>query len=101
MQILTEVAATVADERTADLQQGYVALQQGPLPDGLLRTELLQGPGGQWRIQTLWRDRAALDAMRSSEEPAAPRLFRQIGAEPTLTVFTVVSTFGAESTDPA
>lgn len=100
MQILTEVAATVADERTADLQQGYVALQQGPLPDGLLRTELLEGPGRRWRIQALWRDRAALDAMQSSEEPAAPR-FRQIGSEPTLTVFTVASTFGAESTDPA
>lgn len=90
--ILTEVAATVSEERVAELQAGYAELVNGPLPDGLLRTELLRGPDGQWRIQTLWRDREALDAMRTSEEPAAPKLFRQVEAEPTLAVLEVTST---------
>jgi len=45
------------------------------VPDGLLRTELLRGQNGRWRIQTAWRDGAALDAMRAaSEAPAALRL---------------------------
>lgn len=97
--ILTEVAATVSEDRAADLQTGYAALVNGSLPDGLLRTELLHGPDGQWRIQTLWRDRDALDAMRTSGEPAAPKLFREVGAEPTLTVLEVSSTVGPTSTD--
>jgi hypothetical protein len=43
------------------------------LPDGLVRTELLRGQDGTWRIQSLWRDRAALTAAReASERPAAP-----------------------------
>src|SRR5690348_6263369 len=97
--ILTEVAATVSEERTEELQTGYAALVNGPLPDGLLRTELLRGPDGQWRIQTLWRDRNAIEAMRNSGEPAAPKLFRQVGAEPILTVLEVSSTVSAASTD--
>ena len=89
-QVLTEVSAVVAPEREAGLVSAYRKLVAGPLPDGLLRTELLSGPDGHWRIQTLWRDRAALDAMRAApEEPAAPRLFREAGAEPALALFDV------------
>lgn len=92
MQVLTEVSAEVAADRTTELLERYEALQSGPFPDGLVRTELLKGPAGQWRIQTLWRDAAALQAMRTSEEPAAPKLFRQLGAEPVLTVLEVAAT---------
>jgi hypothetical protein len=43
-----------------------------------------------WRIQTLWRDQQALDTMRAAPEPpAAPTLFRQVGAEPTLQILLV------------
>jgi hypothetical protein len=88
--VLTEVSAVVAADREASLLAGYRDLLGQPMPDGLLRTELLRGQDGQWRIQTLWRDRAALDAMRAGPEPpAAPRLFREVGAEPVLTVFDV------------
>ena len=89
-QVLTEVSAVVAIERQASLLAAYRDLLTQPMPDGLVRTELLQGQDGQWRIQTLWRDRAALHAMRdSAEPPAAPQLFRQVGADPVLTVFEV------------
>ncbi|MDQ4213156.1 antibiotic biosynthesis monooxygenase [Microbacterium sp. ASV81] len=92
--VLTEVSAVVAAERESALIAGFAALLDQPLPDGLLRTELLRGSdaedGRTWRIQTLWRDRQALDAMRASAEPpAAPALFRSVGAEPSLTVLTV------------
>jgi hypothetical protein len=46
---------------------------------------------GDWRIQTLWRDRDALDKMRAATEaPAAPRLFRSVGADPSLEIFEVM-----------
>ncbi|MFJ3728917.1 hypothetical protein ACIPYQ_41070 [Streptomyces sp. NPDC090045] len=55
-----------------------------------MRTELLSGQDGRWRIQTLWRDRAALDAMRAAPDgPAALRLFREVGADPGLALFDV------------
>ena len=80
--VLTEVRATVDSSRHEELVAGFEALLAGARPDGLLRTELLHTEG-EWRIQTLWRDREALAAMRSStEEPAAPRLFRSVGGHP-------------------
>jgi hypothetical protein len=43
-----------------------------------------------WRIQTLWRDQQALDTMRAAPEPpAAPALFRRLGAEPQLQILFV------------
>jgi quinol monooxygenase YgiN len=89
-QVLTVVSAAVADDRVNDLTAGFAALLAQPLPDGLLRTELLSAPSGEWRIHSLWRDRAALDAMRAlPDPPAAPQLFRQVGADPTLQVYVV------------
>lgn len=89
-QILTEVSADVEPGREPELLAGFRELVSSEVPDGLLRTELLRGGDGRWRIQTLWRDRAALDAMRAgAEPPAAPTLFRSVGAEPSLTILTV------------
>jgi hypothetical protein len=88
--VLTEVRAAVPVERETDLLAGFKQILAGPIPDGLLRTELLKGSDGQWRIQTLWRDHAALDAMRQRPQaPSAPTLFKSVGSEPTLTVLDV------------
>ena len=96
--VLTEVRATVGPDRVDDLVAGFRQLLRSSTPDGLLRTELLRGPEGQWRIQTLWRDKAALDAMRAaSEPPAAPSLFRSVGADPSLTVLEVTAYHLADS----
>lgn len=91
-QVLTEVSAVVADERVSELVAGFAELTRRALPDGLLRTELLRGPAGEWRIQSLWRDQVALDTMRSQPDPpAAPALFRQVGADPALRIYVVHS----------
>lgn len=91
-QVLTAVSATVAPGREADLVAGFEELLRHALPDGLLRTELLRGADGSWRVESLWRDRAALDAMRAGKEaPAAPALFRSVGAEPSLQVYEVAA----------
>ena len=92
--VLTEVRATVEASQWEALVAAFEQLLAGPRPDGLLRTELLQA-GDEWRIQSLWRDREALAAMRSStEEPAAPKLFRELGARPELTVLEMPASSG-------
>ena len=90
-QILTVVSATVEPAREADLAAAYRAvLRDEELPDGLLASALMRGEEGRWQIATLWRDRQALDTARSRPQtPAAPRVFQQVGAQPTLTVFEV------------
>ncbi|WP_019067904.1 hypothetical protein [Streptomyces hokutonensis] len=89
-QVLSEVSAVVAPEREAGFVAAYRELVTRPLPDGLVRTELLRGQDGRWRIQSLWRDRAALDVVRAAPGgPPAPRLFREVGADPALAVFEV------------
>lgn len=89
-QLLTEVTAQVSPERASEIAPAFQALLEKGLPEGLLRTELLEGPDGVWRIQSLWRDFAALDGMRAlPEPPAAPALFRSLGAEPTMTILSV------------
>jgi hypothetical protein len=71
--IPTVVSAAVDPDREADLVAGFHNLLTASVPDGLIRTELLRNPRGGWQIKTLWRDREALDKMRSgSEPPAAP-----------------------------
>jgi quinol monooxygenase YgiN len=96
--VLTEVTARVDPTREDDLMAGFRELLRSAVPDGLLRTELLHGPEGHWRIQTLWRDRAALDAMRAgSQPPAAPALFRSVGADPSLTVLDVTAGHSVDS----
>jgi heme-degrading monooxygenase HmoA len=93
-QILTDVSATVDADREAELVAGFRQMTAGGTPDGLVRTVLLSGPERQWRVQTLWRDRAALDAMRAGPEPpAAPRLFSQVGAEPSLQIYEVAYSY--------
>lgn len=89
-EIMTEVTATVGAECTGEVPKAFDELAQRPLPDGLLRTELLAGRDGEWKIQSLWRDQAALDAMRAgAEPPAAPALFRRLGAEPVLRIYDI------------
>jgi hypothetical protein len=91
-QILTSVSAVVDPSRDSELVDGFNLLLGGALRDGLLRTELLRGQDGTWRIQSLWRDRAALmTARETGERPAALVLFERVGAEHAHEVFTVAA----------
>lgn len=89
-QILTEVSATVDADREQDLVNGYHKITAGNIPEGLVRTELLHGQDRQWRVQTVWRDREALEAMRANPEPpAALKLFKSVGADPVVRLYEV------------
>jgi heme-degrading monooxygenase HmoA len=87
---MTTVDAVVPADRESELIDGFRRMAAGSSPDGLIRTELLRGQEGRWRIQTTWRDREAVIALRArGEGPAAMRLLDAVGATHTHTVFTV------------
>jgi uncharacterized glyoxalase superfamily protein PhnB/quinol monooxygenase YgiN len=99
--ILTEVSGVVPEANADAVLPAFEQLLRQPLPDGLLRTELLRGPDGEWRIHSLWRDQAALDAMRAAPDPpAAPALLRRLGAEPTLRIHEVAAETHARRVAP-
>ena len=90
MGLLTIVSADVDESRAEELTRAFETLLTEGLPDGLVATQLLGDGRGHWAIHSLWRDAAALEAMRSAPEPpAAPALFRRFSAEPTLRIMTV------------
>ena len=90
-QVMTAVTLSVPPGREAELVAGFRELvSDGPRLDGLLRSELLRTSGGQWVIQTLWRDREAILAVRQSgAAPLALVLAERIGAEHSHDVLTL------------
>jgi hypothetical protein len=61
-ELVTAAEAVVPAEHVPELVAGFRRLVAPPLPDGLLRSELLRGQDDHWRIETRWRDRDAIDA---------------------------------------
>jgi len=95
-EVVTVVDAMVDREREQDLIDGYRQMKQAPKPDGFVRSELLRGQEGRWRIQTTWRDRDALIALRKSgAAPAALELLDRVGAEHSHGVLSVEESFHA------
>jgi len=92
--LLTVLEGRVEAARVVELRAAYAELATKPKPAGLIRSQLIQAVAdpGLWRIQTLWENREALDAMRHAGTPAGVLIFRGAGAEPTLSIFDVLST---------
>ncbi len=90
--VMTILEAQVTPERWDALRDSYEARARLPASGAIVESFLVQGTDdpGTWRIVTLWRDQAALDAMRGSgETPTGVLIFRDADAEPRLTVSTV------------
>lgn len=90
--VLTVLEARVALERANDLQAAYAAAS-AKRPPGLISSNLLRDATDPnlWRIHTLWESREAIEAIRSAGTPAGVLMFRGAGAEPTLSVFSVIA----------
>ena len=92
--VVTSVELTIPADREQELLDGYREMIQGPTPVGFVRSELLHGFDGAWRIQTTWQDWEALMALRQSgEPPAALALLERLGAEHSHSAFTVEQSF--------
>jgi hypothetical protein len=96
--VLTVLEATVAAERTADMQAAFRGATGHP-PPGLIRSHLVSAAADptRWRIETLWASREVLAAMRQAGTPAGVLMFRAAGAEPSLSLYDVVATIEAPS----
>ena len=89
-QVVTVVDFTVETTREAELLDGFRSLIEGEWPEGLVRSELLRGQDGAWRIQTTWRDLDTLAAVRAAgRPPAALALLDRLGVAHSHTWFTV------------
>jgi hypothetical protein len=88
--VVTAIDVKVDPSREAELLDGFRQLSEGGWPDALVRTELLRGRDGTWRVQSTWRDLEAVIAMRQSgARPAALDLLDRLGLEHSHGVFTV------------
>ncbi len=96
--VITILEAQVTAEKTAELVTTYQeAVRQ--LDPGIVQTFLLQSAKDPalWQIVTHWESRQALEAMRQSgETPRGVLVFRAAGAEPRLSVFSVLAQARAE-----
>jgi hypothetical protein len=88
--VVTAVDAVVPVEREAELVAGFQELMGSDHPEGLIRSELLRGQEGRWRIQSTWKDRESVIALRAAgRPPAATVLLDSVGATHTHDVFSV------------
>jgi heme-degrading monooxygenase HmoA len=89
--VLTVLEAQVVPGREAALQAAFAAAGDGPMPAGLVRSELLRDArdATRWRIQTWWASAEALQAMRGAGTPAGVLMFRAADAEPVLSIFNI------------
>jgi hypothetical protein len=89
--VISILEARVAPERWAALQQSYET-RASVLPPQIVESFLAQSAADStlWRILTVWRTREALEQMRQSgETPTGILIFRDAGAEPSLSIFSV------------
>lgn len=95
--IVTMLEARVSPERAAELIEEHKKL--GEPPPMVAESFLLnEADTDVWRLVTLITSREDLDEMRqrmhaSGEVPPSVRVFRAVGAEPSLTIFDVVTQY--------
>lgn len=94
--VMTVLEAHVPAENWSALEQAYSDGIKEKDP-GLVQTFLLHGSADPtlWRIATVWESREALAKMRQLGTPRGVLMFRAASAEPTLTVFDIVSSMTA------
>jgi quinol monooxygenase YgiN len=90
--VMTVLEARVASGRWEALRASYAERARLSEEVPIVESFLVQADDDPdvWRIVTVWRDRESLEAMRASgETPTGVLIFRDAGAEPRLSVFTV------------
>jgi antibiotic biosynthesis monooxygenase len=89
--VITILEAHVSIESWDAFQADYKN-RTAQLPPQMVQTFLLQSTADQtlWQIISVWKSRESLDEMRNSgETPTGVVMFRNVGAEPKLSIFNV------------
>jgi len=88
--VVTMVSAHIAQEREAQVVDGFSAAVRAGMPERR-HTSLLRGDNGLWRIVTFWHSRSDLDGyLASTRTPFAVRLLESAGGRPTVEVLELV-----------
>jgi hypothetical protein len=88
--VLSITSAAVPPDSAPAVVEAYREVTS-QLPGAVLHTALVQGEANDWRIVTLWRSREQLEQYRQrAGTPAAIKIFREAGAEPTVVVLDVI-----------
>lgn len=84
--LVTILQADVASDKQALLEQAFEA--SGALPSAIRESFLLHENNSEsWRIVTVWNSQEELEEYRRSvDTPAGITMFREAGAEPTLSI---------------
>ena len=88
--VMTVLEGRVPPDRAPELQRLYDAA--GPLPSQMLEAFLVQSSTDPlvWRGISIWRSREALEEYRRSvTTPTGIAMFRSVGAEPTVSMWSV------------
>jgi hypothetical protein len=90
--ILTILEAKVAADKEDILKAAFEQAGGDQLASPIRESFLVHEEGsGVWRIATVWSSREELEAYRRSvKTPAGVAMFREAGAEPTITINEVV-----------
>ncbi len=91
--VMTMLEAQVQAQNVARLKSAYEAALR-ELEPGIVETFLASDVRNPtvWRIMTVWKDRQALDAMRSTgQTPRGVLIFREASAEPSLSILEVAA----------
>jgi heme-degrading monooxygenase HmoA len=91
--VITVLEARVDPEEWQALEARFTS-EVKVLDPGIMDTFLVQSKSDSnaWQIITVWENQAALDGMRASgETPRGVLIFRSANAQPTLSIFRVVS----------
>jgi len=94
--VLTVLEARVAPDRVPDLLRAFEETRTSAVPPFIVRSFLLRSDQDPdvWRIMTVFRSRADLDAMRGSgQTPRGVAIFRAAGAEPTFSLMQIADQF--------
>lgn len=89
--VMSVLEARIPPANWDALRQAYETRAR-ELPPQILESFLAQSStdSALWRIMTVWRSREALEQVRqSAETPTGVLIFRDAGAEPSLTVFSI------------
>ena|SRR5215471_13324916 len=88
--VLTITSATVPPQLAGTIPTAYREVT-GKLPHSVLDTVLVREGDEEWRIVTVWRSHEQLQEYRRvAGTPAAVKIFRDAGVEPTVVEFEVV-----------
>ncbi len=91
--VMTILEARVEPQNWEKLQSQFYSEVQ-TLDPGIIQTFLVRSKSEEslWRIITLWSSQAALDLMRASgETPRGVAIFHSADAQPTLSIFDILS----------